>query len=133
MLVTLLYLATTGLFTCPLRSIFRESINRRRSLVTVKEWFGDVTRASAPAHHTSWTSRSPTEKKLQTSVEHGVELDRCHRSTQGNNCCHGHSIYLRVSDGLAVTADACRRTFIYVSSSFCHFWDSAYAEEKGGA
>lgn len=55
----------------------------------------------------------PPEKRLSsTLVEHGVEVGRCHRSTQQNNCCHGCSIYLRVSDGLAVIPTACFRTLI---------------------
>ncbi|TNN57011.1 hypothetical protein EYF80_032822 [Liparis tanakae] len=63
--------------------------------------FGDVSAASAPAHHTSWNTRSrlahlPEKKKQkkkqqqqqqqlrETSVEHGGGRESCHQCTGGN-------------------------------------------------
>lgn len=90
--------------------------------------FGDVTGASALTSHTSWTSRSPTEKKLETSDEHGVGRSQCQRSPPGNNCMHIRGIRL---SGLRATSDACAWLFCCVSALFLIFFYIWPGEWKG--
>lgn len=86
--------------------------------------FGDVTRGSALAHRTSWSSGSPTGKKLETSVEHGVGRCRCLRSPSENSS-QGHGVPL---SGLGATSEACLWIFCCVSPSS---WALTSAEERG--
>lgn len=94
-------------------------INSGRGLAHYGSGFGYVTGASALTHHTSWTSRSPTEEKLETSDEHGVGRSQCQRSPPGNNCMHIRGIRL---SGLGATSEACAWLFCCVSAIFLIFY-----------
>lgn len=103
--------------------------SRGRSLLDFRGGFGDVTRASAPAQHTSRSTRCLREEEAaapQTSDEHGAEPESCHPSTQQHR---GRSAHLRVRHGALLSAGA--QSSECHPLSFCIFRDSTSAEEKG--